>query len=198
MIHSASGWAAAVGAVGEVVGAATNFRWNDSPVSVLGRGRRVDIVNAAFLNCFSASLNAFDDTHLDIPYVPRVISRTDASVHATLPVGKPLGKEVQGSLAAGYSYVGGRPLPFGETAAAPSRGDVLRALIPYAEQHLAAGGRLNNIVRHVLGLYHGQPRARQFRRFLSERAPRDGAGVDVLRAAIEIVDGTTRARDAAA
>lgn len=32
--------------------------------TVLGRGRRVDIANAAFLNCFGASLNAFDDTHL--------------------------------------------------------------------------------------------------------------------------------------
>jgi 2-methylcitrate dehydratase PrpD len=32
--------------------------------TVLGRGRRVDIANAAFLNCYSSSLNAFDDTHL--------------------------------------------------------------------------------------------------------------------------------------
>lgn len=32
--------------------------------SVLGRGRQVDVANAAFLNCFSSSLNAFDDTHL--------------------------------------------------------------------------------------------------------------------------------------
>jgi 2-methylcitrate dehydratase PrpD len=32
--------------------------------SVLGRGCRVDVANAAFLNCFSSSLNAFDDTHL--------------------------------------------------------------------------------------------------------------------------------------
>jgi 2-methylcitrate dehydratase PrpD len=32
--------------------------------AVLGRGQRVDVVNAAFLNCFSSSLNAFDDTHL--------------------------------------------------------------------------------------------------------------------------------------
>src|ERR1700684_2821927 len=31
---------------------------------VLGRGRRLDIANAAFLNCYSSSLNAFDDTHL--------------------------------------------------------------------------------------------------------------------------------------
>ena len=32
--------------------------------SVLGRYRRLDIANAAFINCLSVSLNAFDDTHL--------------------------------------------------------------------------------------------------------------------------------------
>jgi 2-methylcitrate dehydratase PrpD len=32
--------------------------------TALGRGARLDIVNAAFLNCFGSSLNAFDDTHL--------------------------------------------------------------------------------------------------------------------------------------
>jgi tRNA-dihydrouridine synthase A len=78
---------------------------------------------------------------------------------------------------------------FGEDRPQPSRRDVLEALIPYAERHLARGGRLNNIVRHVLGLYHGQPRARAFRRFLSEHAPRDSAGIDVLKQAIAIVEG---------
>ncbi|MHB8108250.1 MAG: MmgE/PrpD family protein [Candidatus Cryosericum sp.] len=32
--------------------------------TVLGHGRRLDIANAAFINCLSVSLNAFDDTHL--------------------------------------------------------------------------------------------------------------------------------------
>ena len=78
---------------------------------------------------------------------------------------------------------------FGETRPAPARRDVLEALIPYVERHLRDGGRLNNVTRHILGLYHGQPRARAFRRHLSERAPRDGAGIDVLREAIRIVEG---------
>ena len=38
---------------------------------------------------------------------------------------------------------------------------------PTSKRHLGAGGRLNNIVRHILGLYHGQPCARAFRRHLS-------------------------------
>jgi tRNA-dihydrouridine synthase A len=78
---------------------------------------------------------------------------------------------------------------FGETGAPRSRGDVIEALMPYAERHIAAGGRLNNLVRHILGLYHGQPRARAFRRYLSERAPREGAGVGVLEEALRLVDG---------
>src|SRR5262245_36749412 len=78
---------------------------------------------------------------------------------------------------------------FGGRFAAPSRRDVLEALVPYAERHLRGGGRLNNVPRHILGLYHGRPRARAFRRFLSERAPTGGIGIGVLREAIRIAEG---------
>jgi tRNA-dihydrouridine synthase A len=78
---------------------------------------------------------------------------------------------------------------FGDAAAPPTRRDVIEAVIPYAEQHLEAGGRLNNIARHILGLYHGRPRARAFRRHLSELAPRAGAGPAVLVEAMEIAKG---------
>ena len=66
---------------------------------------------------------------------------------------------------------------------------MIEALIPYAERHLEAGGRLNNIARHILGLYHGRPRARAFRRHLSEQAPRAGAGAEVLIEAMAIAEG---------
>jgi len=87
---------------------------------------------------------------------------------------------------------------FGERQSPPPRGDVLEALIPYAERHLRAGGRLNNVTRHILGLYHGRPRARAFRRHLSERAPRSGAGIDVLLEAIRIAEGEAEAPPALA
>jgi tRNA-dihydrouridine synthase A len=77
---------------------------------------------------------------------------------------------------------------FGDARVTPSRREVVEALIAYAERHLAAGGRLNNVARHVLGLYHGQPRARAFRRHLSQRAPRDGAGAGTLLEALQLVD----------
>jgi tRNA-dihydrouridine synthase A len=46
------------------------------------------------------------------------------------------------------------------------------------------GVPLNAMTRHILGVFHGRPGARQFRRYLSENAPRHEAGVDVLREAI--------------
>src|SRR5262245_15162213 len=81
---------------------------------------------------------------------------------------------------------------FGE-AEAPSRRAVLEALLPYAEEHLRRGGRLNNVVRHILGLYHGQPRARAFRRHLAQNAPRPGAGIEVLRESIALVEDDSAA-----
>ncbi len=58
---------------------------------------------------------------------------------------------------------------------------------PYIERHLAEGGRLNQITRHMLGLFHGRPGARGWRRTLSENAPKDGAGLEVLDAALTCV-----------
>jgi tRNA-dihydrouridine synthase A len=87
---------------------------------------------------------------------------------------------------------------FGAADPVPTRADVLRRLLPYAERHLAAGGRLNNITRHVLGLYHGRPRGRAFRRYLSEHATSPGAGAAVLLEAIRIAEGEAQRPSAAA
>jgi tRNA-dihydrouridine synthase A len=78
---------------------------------------------------------------------------------------------------------------FGVATAPPSRRAAINALVPYVERHLAAGGRVNNIARHILGLYHGRPRARAFRRHLSEQAPRAGASAEVLIEAMAIAEG---------
>jgi tRNA-dihydrouridine synthase A len=81
----------------------------------------------------------------------------------------------------------------------PTRQQAIDALVPYAEGHIRAGGRLNNIARHILGLYHGRPRARQFRRYLAENAPAAHAGAQVLTDATRLVeDGIETATLAAA
>jgi tRNA-dihydrouridine synthase A len=60
--------------------------------------------------------------------------------------------------------------------------------VPYVASHLARGGRVSNVTRHILGLYHGRPRARLFRRHLSERVTRAGAGVEVIADALAVVE----------
>jgi tRNA-dihydrouridine synthase A len=64
---------------------------------------------------------------------------------------------------------------------------VVRAMLPYIDRHLTGGGRLHQITRHMLGLFHGKPGARGWRRHLSTEATRDGAGPEVVLAALQQV-----------
>ena len=50
----------------------------------------------------------------------------------------------------------------------PSRQDVIEQLIPYVKDELKKGTRLNQIMRHTLGLFHGQTGASNWKRYLSE------------------------------
>ena len=49
-----------------------------------------------------------------------------------------------------------------------SRQDVIEQLIPYVKDELKKGTRLNQIMRHTLGLFHGQTGASYWKRYLSE------------------------------
>ncbi|MEM9972749.1 MAG: tRNA dihydrouridine(20/20a) synthase DusA [Pseudomonadota bacterium] len=61
--------------------------------------------------------------------------------------------------------------------------EIVEAMVPHIEAHLAEGGRLHAVTRHMLGLFAGQPGARAWRRALSEAGAREGAGVaDLLNA----------------
>jgi tRNA-dihydrouridine synthase A len=66
----------------------------------------------------------------------------------------------------------------------PDRRAIAEQMILYIESQLAEGERLCSITRHMYGLFAEQPGARAWRRFLSENAYRDGAGVDVILAAL--------------
>ena len=50
----------------------------------------------------------------------------------------------------------------------PSRQDVIEQLIPYIKDEIKKGTRLNQIMRHTLGLFHGQTGASYWKRYLSE------------------------------
>ncbi len=69
----------------------------------------------------------------------------------------------------------------------PDRETIIQRLLPYIESQLSQGARLNHITRHILGLFHGCPGGRGWRRLLSERSPREGAGIEVIQAALEEV-----------
>ena len=69
---------------------------------------------------------------------------------------------------------------------------------PYMAARLAEGVRLAAMPRHMLGLMHGRPGARAFRRILTVEAIRPGAGLEVLDRAAEAVREAEARRDAAA
>ena len=87
---------------------------------------------------------------------------------------------------------------FGGDEPALTRAEALERLVPYVERHLARGGTLSNVTRHILGLYHGQPRGRLFRRIPGEDGVKPGAGVEVLREALDMVERSAHARRCAA
>ncbi len=76
---------------------------------------------------------------------------------------------------------------FGENAPAPTRRAVVEAMLPYIEQWRARDVALGTLTRHMLGLVNARPGARAWRRHLSERAGRPGAGPELLREGLRLV-----------
>jgi tRNA-dihydrouridine synthase A len=81
------------------------------------------------------------------------------------------------------------PLIYGAPAPVTSAKDAIEAFLPYVERELARGTRLHSITRHILGLFHGVPGARAFRRHIATEAVKPGAGIAVLRDAVSLVMG---------
>lgn len=79
---------------------------------------------------------------------------------------------------------------FGQPAPVHSRHEALRKMLPFIEDELCRGVFLSHISRHLLGLFHGQPGGRQFRRYISENAYRPGAGLEVIQEALARVPET--------
>ncbi|WP_370630865.1 tRNA dihydrouridine(20/20a) synthase DusA [Maritimibacter sp. DP1N21-5] len=73
---------------------------------------------------------------------------------------------------------------FGKGNAYKDPRDVARAMIPYVERHLAEGGKLAQITRHMLGLFAGRPGARHFKRVLSENAHKPTATARLIEEAM--------------
>ena len=50
----------------------------------------------------------------------------------------------------------------------PSREDVAKKILKYLEEEVKAGAKVNHIMRHTVGLYHGQPGSKDWKRYLSD------------------------------
>ena len=80
---------------------------------------------------------------------------------------------------------------FGDDSPVRSRAEVVHALLPYVDSQRARGVPLRAIVRHILGLYHGQSGGRRFRQILSDSARLKDAGSDLLLEALASVETQT-------
>ena len=73
---------------------------------------------------------------------------------------------------------------FGHDTPSKTPSNIVREMLPYIQSHLDLGGRINQITRHMLGLFAGQIGARIWKRTLSEEAHIKGAGIDVIERAL--------------
>jgi tRNA-dihydrouridine synthase A len=73
--------------------------------------------------------------------------------------------------------------------------ETIAAMREHAARHIAGGGRLSHVTRHMTGLFGGLPGARRWRQILSMEANRPGAGADLLDTAFAFVrqEGETAA-----
>ena len=78
---------------------------------------------------------------------------------------------------------------FTDKNAVKSRQHILSEFMDYVSRQLQQGVALNHMTRHILGLYQGQPGARAYRRQLGQHACRSGAGIEILKQAVDVVNG---------
>jgi tRNA-dihydrouridine synthase A len=76
---------------------------------------------------------------------------------------------------------------FGDEGEASDVFEVVRDYIAYVDRELKKGVRLNTMARHLIGLFHGVPGARGWRRYLAENATRPEATSEVIHEALRLV-----------
>ena len=69
----------------------------------------------------------------------------------------------------------------------PDRKQLIQQFFPYIELQMSRGMPFSKIIRHIIGLFHGQPNGRLWRRYLSENAFKPGAGIEVIERACSLV-----------
>ncbi len=73
---------------------------------------------------------------------------------------------------------------FNDNTIAKTRHQIVEAMFPYMDEWLQQGGRLNSITRHMLDLFTGVSGTKAWKRHLSENVCREGANIEVVKAAL--------------
>jgi tRNA-dihydrouridine synthase A len=75
----------------------------------------------------------------------------------------------------------------GASLVAPSREQVVEAMLPYIDHWVRQGLKLNKITRHMLMVFAGQPGSRRWKKILTEGSCQAGAGIEVVQQALAAV-----------
>ena len=134
-----------------------------------------------------------------LPEVPIIInggigSLAEAKAHLTKVDGVMLGRAAYQEP---WRLLTVDPDVFGEVAPHATMKSAFEAMMPYIERELTQGTRLHAMTRHFVGAYHSVPGARAFRRYLAENGVKPGAGANVLREAVALVEQRAAAAMAA-
>ncbi len=124
-----------------------------------------------------------DFPQLEIIINGGITTLTDSSNHLKHVDGVMVGREAYHNP---YKWAQVDTLLYQSSRTIPDRHQVLDQFMRYVAKQLEQGVQLSHMTRHILGLFHGQPGARAWRRHLSENAPKKGAGIEVLQQAKEI------------
>lgn len=119
----------------------------------------------------------------------------DAQQHLKYTDGVMMGREVYSNP---YILTEVEKALFDAEYLSPSREYVVEQMIPYTQQHIDQGGRAWHVIRHMLGIYQGQPASRVWRRYLSQNAIKNGTQATILGDALDAmmeVRANLKARD---
>lgn len=105
-----------------------------------------------------------DFPELEIMINGGIKTKAEIDEHFTQVNGVMLGREAYYNP---YLFADFDRLYYGTNSEPVTRKQVAVAMIPYLEQIAARGGRLHHATRHMIGLYHGQPRAKFWRQRLT-------------------------------
>lgn len=86
-----------------------------------------------------------------------------------------------------FLFASADQLIYGEDSPPPTPESIVDAMLPYIVHWTKQGQKLHKITRHMLQLFAGQPGSRQWKRCLTERSSKVGAGVEVVQLALSQV-----------